>query len=111
MTAKNSITKSKKSPPKLRHHKATGQAYAVISGRAVYFGVFGTVEATQKYHQTIAEWLAAGKNIHMPCDEITIDEVIARFWQHAQKYYVHTDGTPTYEVNNFRQALRPLKQL
>jgi len=111
VTVKENFTKSKKQPPKLRHHKATGQAYTVISGRAVYFGPFENTEANQKYHQTIAEWLAAGKNAHAPCHEITIDEVIARFWLHAEKYYVRNDGTPTSEVNNFRQALRPLKQL
>jgi len=72
VTAKSFLTKSKKQPPKLRHHKATGQAYTVISGRAVYFGRFESTEATQRYHQTIAEWLAAGKNAHAPCHEIII---------------------------------------
>jgi integrase len=63
------------------------------------------------YHQAIAEWLAAGKQIDRPPSDITIDEIIARFWEHAQRYYVHPDGTPTYEINNFRQALRPLQFL
>jgi integrase len=103
--------KSKKQPPKLRHHKASGQAYAVISGKAVYFGLFGSTEATQKYHQVIAEWLAAGKQVSEPQNEITVGEIVARFWHHAQRYYVRADGTPTYEVSNFRQALRPLQLL
>jgi len=97
--------------PKLRHHKATGQAYAVLSGRAVYFGPYGTAEANQRYHQAIAEWLAAGKQIDQSPNDITINEIIARFWKHAEGYYVRPDGTHTYEINNFRQALRPLQFL
>lgn len=96
--------------PKLRHHKATGQAYVVLNNKSIFFGAYGTPEATQKYHQTIAEWLAAGRLSQAP-HEIIINEVIARFWVHAQGYYVRPDGTPTNEINNFRQALRPLQAL
>jgi len=97
--------------PKLRHHKATGQGYAVLSGKYLFFGPYGTPEATQKYHQAIAEWMAAGKQLNPSPDAITINQVIASFWTHAQTYYVRKDGTPTFEVNNFRQALRPLSEL
>jgi integrase len=100
-----------KRTPKLRHHKATGQAYAVLNKKYIFFGLYGTPEATQKYHQTIAEWLAAGKHVGQSPDDITINEIIARFWKYAQGYYVRPDGTPTYEINNFRQALRPLQVL
>ncbi len=100
-----------KRTPKLRHHKATGQAYAVLSGKYLFFGPYGTPEATQKYHQAIAEWMAAGKQVNPSPEAITINQVIASFWKHAQTYYVRPDGTPTYEVNNFRQALRPLAEL
>ena len=74
--------------PKLRHHKATGQAYVVLNGKAIYFGPSGTPEATEKYHQSIAEWIAAGRQLDQPLDDITINEIIARFWEHAQRYYV-----------------------
>ena len=49
--------------PKLRHHKATGQAYVVLNGHAIYFGRYGTEEATENYHTTIAEWLSSGKQV------------------------------------------------
>lgn len=97
--------------PKLRHHKTTGQAYVVLNGKAIYFGPSGTDEVMEKYHQAIAEWIAAGKQLNQPLDGITVNEIIARFWEHAQRYYVRPDGTPTCEVNNFRQALRPLQKL
>lgn len=98
-------------PPKMRLHKATGQAYAVLSGKYIFFGLFGTPEATQKYHQTIAEWMAAGKQPVLPPTEVSISEIIAQFWTHAQQYYVHADGSATNEIKNFRQALRPLVAL
>ena len=43
---------------KLRHHKATGQAYAVLNGKAVYFGPYGAPGVEEQYHRTIAEWHA-----------------------------------------------------
>jgi len=51
------------SVPKLRHHKATRQAYVVLNGHAIYFGRYGTQEATENYHKTIAEWLSCGKQV------------------------------------------------
>ena len=70
--------------PKLRHHKATGQAYVVLNSKYIFFGSYGNPEATRKYHQTIAEWLASGKHIRQSPEDITINEIIARFWEHAQ---------------------------
>ena len=97
--------------PKLRHHKATGQAYVVLNGRAIYFGRYGTEEATESYHKTIAEWLSCGKQTPAETIEITVGEILARFWDHAKEYYRHADGTVSREVINFRLALRPLHEL
>jgi len=97
--------------PSLRHHKATGQAYAVLNGKAVYFGRSNDPQAKQKYHQAIAEWLAAGKLLPVnPC-VITVKEVISRFWAHGEQYYrTLTDGR-NKELEQFQLALRPLKEL
>ena len=46
--------------PHLCAHKATGQSFIRIDGRAIYFGKTGLPETTQKYHQFIAEWMASG---------------------------------------------------
>jgi len=46
--------------PHLCAHKATGQSFICIDGRAIYFGKTGLAETTQKYHQFIAEWMASG---------------------------------------------------
>ena len=46
----------------------------------------------------------------MPSD-LSVNEVILRFWRHAEMHYRHPDGTPTGELDNFRDSLRPLRQL
>ncbi len=105
-----SCTKRKSHTPKLRHHKATGQAYVVLNGKAIYFGPWGTDEAVESYHRTLAEWHAAGKN-HTAGEDITINELLARFWVHVEQYYVGRDGKPTSQQTILRYALRPLVKL
>ncbi len=59
----------------------------------------------------VAEWLAGGAALapHAKSDDITVLEVAARFWQHAQTYYRRADGRATSELGNFRNVLRVLK--
>jgi len=85
--------------PSLRHHKATGQGYVVLNGKQ------------QKYHQVIAEWLTAGKQLPGNPEHITIKELVARFYVHARQYYrTVTDGR-VKEIEQFRLAFRPLREL
>ncbi len=110
MTVKIKSRKPKRIP-KLRHHKASGQGYAVLGGKAVYFGPYGEEETEQNYNRTIAEWISGGMQTDALQQEVTIAEVIARYWDHVQEYYVRPDGSSTYEQSNIRQAMRPLKEL
>jgi len=96
--------------PKLRHHKATGQAYVVLNGRYIFFGPYGDPEVTEQYHRTIAEWVASGRQIHAKPEHITVGEVCAAFWTHAQTYYTK-DGALTSEIDCYRSAMRPLLKL
>jgi len=97
--------------PKLRHHKASGQGYVVLNDQAVYLGKFDLPDTRRKYHQIIAEWVAAGGQMPVEADSITITELLGRFWRHAEKYYITHDGRPTSELETLRMALRPLKAL
>lgn len=97
--------------PKLRHHKATGQGFVEIDRRWVYLGSFGSPETTERYHRLMAEWVANGRRLPAPPEDITVAEVVERFWEHAKTYYRKPDGSPTSEVDNYRQALRPLVKL
>jgi len=97
--------------PSLRLHKASGRAYTVLNDKAVYCGKHGTPEAEQRYHQVIAEWLASGRQLPGDPEQMTVKELIARFWLHAEQYYqTLTDGR-VKELEQFRLALRPVKEL
>ena len=97
--------------PSLRFHKASGRAYVVLNGKAIYCGAHGTDEADARYHQVIAEWLAAGKQLPEDPNQITVKELVARFWSHAEQYYrTLTDGR-NKELEQFRLAFDPLLAL
>jgi len=97
--------------PSLRFHKASGRAYVVLNGKAIYCGPHGTDEADTRYHQVIAEWLAAGRQLPEDPHQITVKELVARFWVHAKGYYrTVTDGR-VKELEQFRLAFRPLLAL
>ena len=98
--------------PSCSLHKASGQAVVRLSGRDHYLGQFGTPEALAAYDRLIAEWLARGR-VAPPASttrELTIEDVLARFWIFAEGYY-RKDGAQTRELDNFRYALRPLRRL
>ena len=97
--------------PKLRIHKATGQAYVVLNGRAIYFGNPRTCDPQVQYHRVIAEWLANGRQPQAPPNEITINELVARFWVHAKGYYRDAAGNQTKEMENIRYAVRLMCEL
>jgi len=97
--------------PSLRLHKASGQAYVVLSGKAIYCGKPDDPATEQRYHKALAEWMAAGRQLPADPNTITVKELLARFWTHAEEYYsTITDGR-TKELEQFRLALRPLKEL
>lgn len=97
--------------PKLRTHKATGQGYVVLNGQAVYLGRADKPETERRYHQVIAEWLANDRQSRVAPDQLTVKELIARYWLHAEKYYRDPDGNVSRELENIRDAVRPVKEL
>ena len=97
--------------PAYRLYKRTGQAVVTLNGRDYYLGKHGTGASRQAYDRLIGEWLTGGRSLLTEDDPLTIIELVARFWRHAERYYRKADGTPTTEPENFRLALRPLKAL
>lgn len=97
--------------PSLRHHKASGQGFVELNGRRIYLGRFDVPGTRQRYHRTIAEWIANGKRLPVDAREITITELIAQFWRHVEGYYRKPDGTRTQEALCFRSVLRLLRGL
>ncbi len=111
MTARKTPSPSSNKIPSFRRHKASKQGFVDLNGKRLYLGRYDSPEARQKYHRVIAEWLAAGRQLPTNPTTITVNELLARFWLHARTYYVTADGKPTCEINNLKQALRPVKKL
>ena len=97
--------------PKYGKHRQSGQARVVLNGQHFLLGTYGSAASKREYDRLIAEWVAAGRQLPAPADELTVTMLVAKFWEHAQAYYRHADGTPTSEVESFRHALRPLRRL
>ena len=69
------------------------------------------MDVQAEYHKVIAEWLANGQQPQQAPEEITINELMARFWVYAESYYRDAAGKPTTEMGNLRVALRPMCEL
>lgn len=104
----------RKAPPSYRLHRATGRAVVTLCGKDFYLGGHDTPESRQAYDRLIAEWYASGRRI-MPQAERTgslrVAQIVAAFMAHAESYYVAPDGQHTSELDNYRQAVRPLERL
>ena len=110
-------------PPSYRRH-SSGQACVSVRlpdgrRREILLGAWESPESKAEYARILAE-LAANQGCltsKVPgmeastAPDLTVNEVIVAFWQHAEQHYRREDGTPTGEADNFRDALRPLKAL
>jgi integrase len=102
--------------PKYRHYKPKELAVVRINGHDHYLGKYGSEESREKYNRLIAEWLTIGQAkaptpADPPATAPLVSEIILSFWKHAERYYRAPDGSPSLELENFRDALRPLKRL
>lgn len=106
--------------PKYRHYKPKDLAVVRIDGRDIYLGKFNSPESLEKYGRVLAEWRASGvvpvaSSAVVPVvpddGPVTITELIVAFMRHAETFYRRPDGTPTGELNNYRDAFRPLRAL
>jgi len=97
--------------PNLKQHKGTGQGYVEVEGRFIYFGRYDLPLTHQKYHQFVAEYMAAGRRLPVTPEAITVTELLCRFWEHALSYYRRADGTSTGEIDNFKPVIATMRAL
>jgi integrase len=108
-----------RSVPSYRLHKQSGQAVVTLPDglrgrRDVLLGRHGSPESRAEYARVIAEWEAGGRRTPAHASarsDLSVNELLVRFWEHAEQHYRHADGTPTSELNNYRLSLRPLREL
>jgi integrase len=111
--------RKKGEPPHYRLHKQSGQAVVSLplgdgNYRDILLGTFDTPGSRQEYARVLAEWEGSGQHLRRAVSavsDLTVNEVAARFWRHAEQHYRHPDGTTTNELHDFKYSLRPLKHL
>lgn len=98
--------------PAYRRHKQSGQAVVTLNGRDHLLGKHDSAPSRAEYDRLIAEWFAGGRQL--PREgvlDLNIAELVAKFWTHAQTYYVDAKGSPTSEQSTLQQAMNPLLKL
>lgn len=96
--------------PSYRLHKASGKAVVTLNGSDHYLGPHGSPESRTAYDRLIGERLANGRrDPQPPTSTVSVEELMAEFWQHVDRYYRRPDGSPTSEVDSYRQALKPVR--
>jgi integrase len=104
--------------PKYRLYRPKNLGVVRIDGRDHYLGAYDSPESRERYRRLLAEWLTTGhakpskvKESPAPKQGLTVGELIVAYWRHAEQYYRGRDGRPTQELENMRDALRPLREL
>lgn len=105
-------------PPQYRLHKPSQQAVVTLHGKDHYLGHHGSPESWQKYHRLLLQYsttvvspASVVQAVSIPeSSAITINELILRYWRHAQTYYVK-NGQPTSELDCLRHALGFLRRV
>jgi integrase len=108
--------------PSYRRKKTNSGVYAAVTlpnglgGRQdVLLGKWRSKESRVEYARVIKEWEASGRclprSLAAAANDLTINELIVRFWKHVEEHYRRPDGTLTNEVEEYRQAFRPLRRL
>src|SRR5258708_26544602 len=66
-----------------------------------------------EYARVISEWEAAGRRLPKTqgANDLTMNELMVAFWEHAEQHYRHPSGLPTSELGEYRYSLRLLKEL
>lgn len=94
-----------------RRSKGADTAFVQVAGQRVYLGVFDSPESRERYARLLAGCEERGGRLPSTSADVTVAELAAQFWLHAEVYYRRADGTQTSEIGNLRCALRPLVAL
>ena len=100
--------------PGYKLHKPSGQARVIIRGRHHYLGPYGSPESREKYARLLAELAVGTEPQDSPpapgalADKLVV-EVLARYWEFAQGYYVK-NGVPSGWLVHIRLILRLVRE-
>ncbi len=97
--------------PKYSLHKPSGRARVILDGQHIWLGKYGSEESVERYNRLVAELCSSSPTLPVqPGAELTITEVISRYWKHCQGYYVLKDGQPSGWLDHIQLVLRLLRE-
>jgi integrase len=113
-------TPSRVPPPYPKKHH-NGQARITVrtgdGGRKdLTLGPHGSPESLAEYRRVLAELEAHGGlypvQVAAPAAaDLTVNELLLQYWHWAEEHYRDPEGNPARELENLKDALRPLKRL
>jgi integrase len=111
----------KGTPPAYPARPHNGQARITIraadgSRKDIYLGAFGSPESRKEYQRILTELEAAGGQLQVGenrklLPDLTVAELLERFWKHAEEYYRLLDGSPSRELDHYRLSLKAVLEL
>jgi hypothetical protein len=101
--------------PRLCNDKNSNQAVVRVDGKKLYLGRWDSPEARKNYDRIIGEWLSNGRSLTSANGNshpaLSVNGLLLRYWEHAAKYYVHADGTPTSELRLMSDVIDLIKEV
>jgi integrase len=112
------MSRKRNDRPTYLRHKASGQARILVYDgdgrrREILLGPYGTAASKIEYER-ICNQLAAGQPVQhaeRKIPDLTVDELIVHFWEHAKQHYRHPDGRPTSEQAMLSRSFKELRRL
>src|SRR5262249_55773953 len=105
----------KGTPPSYPSKPHKGQARITVRAagggrKEIYLGSFGSPESRKEYQRVLAELEAGGGYLHVKeggrvVSDLTIAELLLRFWAHAEDYYRLLDGSRSRELDHYKLSL------
>jgi integrase len=115
------MPRPKKSVPSYLHHKPTNQAYVRLpdenGGRKpVYLGPYDSPESRAEYARIVQELsvspiLKSAGLISTGRSDVSVNEVLLAYIEHAEKHYCGPDGHPTREAQHIKVVCRYVREL
>lgn len=106
--------------PKTSHsyrQHSSGKGFVEIDGKRIYLpGKWGSDESLHAYRDVLEEHRIKREaekvrdSVEVRHAAMTVNEALVKFYAYAEIFYRRPDGTDTGSVNNFRNALRPLRE-
>src|SRR5262245_58084764 len=106
------MPRPRKSIPTPRCHKGAAviDVYRDGARRTLTLGPWGSEAANQEYARVLAE-LNCQPSRPAAGPDVTVNEILLVFLDHAERHYRRADGSPTDEVKQYKQTFRLLREL